>query len=181
MMTVSHQTPASLTDAMARQTAVIARMIEFDRGDARRIQHFLKVYTFASHLGRRIGLPAREQEILEVAAILHDIGIHPALDKYGKQNGKLQEQEGPVPARRLLQEVGGYDEAFVDRVCFLIGHHHTYTGVNGQDWQLLLEADFLVNSYEDNLPVEAIRSFRDRIFRSAEAIALLNTQFALDD
>ena len=168
------------TAAAARLTTVLSKMIEFDCGDARRIQHFLKVYAFASQLGRMEGLPAREQEILEITAILHDIGIHPAEARYGKQNGKLQEQEGPAPARRLLEEAGGFDASFVDRVCFLIGHHHTYTGVEGRDWQLLLEADFLVNACEDNLPVDAIRTFRDKVFRSRSGIKLLNTQFGLE-
>lgn len=81
------------------QNLVLQKMIAFDKGDARRIQHFLKVCAFASLIGAMERLPAREQEILETAAILHDIGIHPAMEKYGRQNGKLQEQEGPAPAR----------------------------------------------------------------------------------
>ena len=40
----------------------------------------------------------------------------------------------------------------VERICYLIGHHHTYKDVDGADYQLLLEADFLVNAYEDALP-----------------------------
>ena len=43
----------------------------------------------------------------------------------------------------------GYDEAVIDRVLFLIAHHHTYTGIEGEDYQILVEADFLVNLFED--------------------------------
>ncbi|WP_312694377.1 hypothetical protein [Caproiciproducens sp.] len=39
----------------------------------------------------------------------------------------------------------------IDRVCFLIGHHHTYTQISGMDYQILVEADFLVNLYEDGM------------------------------
>ncbi len=115
---------------------VVRRMVLFDKGDARRIQHFLKVYMFAALIGKMEGLPPEQQAILEIAAILHDIGIIPAEKKYGFNNGKLQEQEGPAYARALLQEAGGYPPELIDRVCFLIAHHHTYEGVDGPDWQI---------------------------------------------
>lgn len=43
----------------------------------------------------------------------------------------------------------GFAENVIERVCYLIGHHHTYTGIDGRDYQILVEADFLVNLYED--------------------------------
>ncbi|MBQ8919289.1 MAG: HD domain-containing protein [Acidaminococcaceae bacterium] len=161
--------------------AVVHKMVLFDKGDPRRIQHFLKVYMFAALIGKMEGLPPEQQEILEIASILHDIGILPAEKKYGDSNGKLQEQEGPAYARTLLNEVGGYRPELIDRVCFLIAHHHTYAAVDGLDWQILLEADFLVNSYEKNLPEEAIKTFRSRVFKTKSGIALLNSQYGFDN
>lgn len=162
-------------------TNVIHEMILFDRGDARRIQHFLKVYQFAALIGKLEGLSPEQQEILEIAAILHDIGIIPSEKKYGISNGKLQEQEGPAYARELLNRIGGYGQDFIDRVCFLIAHHHTYEGVDGLDWQILLEADFLVNSFEKNMTEEAIKKFRASVFRTKSGIALLNNQYGYGD
>ena len=49
---------------------LIAQAIAFDRGDARRIQHFLKVYAYADTIGRLEGLPDDMQETLAAAAIL---------------------------------------------------------------------------------------------------------------
>ena len=162
-------------------TNVIHEMILFDRGDARRIQHFLKVYQFAALIGKLEGLSPEQQEILEIAAILHDIGIIPSEKKYGISNGKLQEQEGPAYARELLNRIDGYGQEFIDRVCFLIAHHHTYEGVDGLDWQILLEADFLVNSFEKNMTEEAIKKFRASVFRTKSGIALLNNQYGYGD
>ena len=159
---------------------VVRRMVLFDKGDARRIQHFLKVYMFAALIGKMEGLPPEQQEVLEIAAILHDIGIIPAEKKYGFNNGKLQEQEGPAYARALLQEAGGYQPELIDRVCFLIAHHHTYEGVDGPDWQILLEADFLVNSFEKNMPEEAIKKMRSRVFKTGSGIAMLDNQYGYD-
>ena len=160
-------------------TILLRKTIEFDHGDARRIQHLLKVYAFAAQLGREEHLSPETQAILEAAAILHDIGIHAAEAKYHSASGKYQEIEGPAPARKLLSELD-YPPAFIDRVCWLIAHHHTYTDVKEMDYQLLLEADFLVNAFEDALSAKAICSFRQKVFRSPSGIRLLNTIYALE-
>ena len=160
------------------QDTVLEHMIAFDRGDAKRIQHLLKVYAFAAHIGRGEGLDARTQETLELAAIVHDIGIHAAEEKYQSTAGYHQEKEGSAPARELLRACG-VPEDVTERVAFLVGHHHTYTGVNGIDWRILLEADFLVNAYEDQLSEKALRSARENIFRTETGKRLLDTVFGL--
>ena len=33
----------------------------------------------------------------------------------------------------------------IRRVEYLVGHHHTYKDIDGLDYQILVEADFLVN------------------------------------
>lgn len=152
--------------------------ITYDKGDAKRIQHFIKVHSFAELIGRMEGLGSRTLEILRTAAVLHDIGIHAAEEKYGNCSGKYQEIEGPAPAREILSRLTT-DEELIDRVCFLIAHHHTYSGVNGSDWQILLEADFIVNAYEDALKADAIRHFRNNIFKTKSGLSLLNKIFAL--
>jgi len=124
------------------------------------------------------GLDPRTLEILCTAAVLHDIGIHAAEEKYGNCSGKYQEIEGPAPAREILSRLTT-DKELIDRVCFLIAHHHTYSGIDGSDWQILLEADFIVNAYEDALKADAIRHFRDSIFKTKSGLSLLNTIFAL--
>lgn len=160
-------------------TALTARMIAFDRGDARRIQHFIKVHAFAALIGRLEKLPADVQQTLEAAAIVHDIGIHAAEEKYGSTGGKYQETEGAPLAETMLHELGA-SEALAKRVSFLVGHHHTYSGVDGADYQILLEADFLVNAYEDHLSKKGIRAFGDQVFRTAAGKQLLEEIFAPD-
>lgn len=157
---------------------LIERAIAFDRSDARRIHHFLKVYAYADTIGRLEHLPEKVHESLVMAAVLHDIGIHAAEEKYGSASGKYQEIEGPAPARRILEELGCSGDV-IDRVCYLIAHHHTYTGVDGLDYQILLEADFLVNAYEDSLSEQAIRTFCRNVFRTKSGIHLLTQTFGL--
>lgn len=158
---------------------MIQKMVEFDGGDPKRIQHFLKVYQFAHVIGVEEGISEEQQKILDLAAILHDIGIRPSEEKYGRCDGKLQEQEGPVYAMQLLKEFSEVTEEERDRICYLIGHHHTYQNVEGMDYQILLEADFLVNAYEDELPREAILTFKQKVFRTETGKRLLDTMFGL--
>lgn len=155
---------------------LMLKMIEFDAGDAKRIQHFLKVASLARTIGMGEGLDADTLLTLEAAAIVHDIGIHPSEEKYGDCSGKHQEEMGPEPARKMLAEVG-FDEARCERVAFLVGHHHTYTGIDGTDYQALVEADFLVNLFEDGSSADAIRSAGEKIFRTATGKRLLQTMF----
>ncbi len=155
-------------------------MIDYDSGDVPRIQHFVKVHDFAATIGVSENLDEETQFILEAAAILHDIGIHPAEAKYGNCNGKAQEELGPGEARKLLSKVGGFTDAQTERICWLIGHHHTYRNVNAADHRILLEADFLVNSFEDNMSLKGIIAFRDKVFRSACAIDMLNKMWKIE-
>lgn len=165
---------------MLNETLMI-KMTEFYRGDPKRIQHFTKVYEYAHIIGRLEGLDDGTQKVLDIAAILHDIGIRPSEEKYGRCDGKLQEQEGPAYARKMLEDVAEVTDEEIDRVCYLIGHHHTYTGIDGDDYQILLEADFLVNAYEDGLKEESIDTFRKKVFRTKRGTELLYNMYGLGD
>lgn len=58
-------------------TAKLAALAaEYDAGDRARVQHLMKVYAFSRLIGQREKLDEQEQNILEAAALLHDIGIH---------------------------------------------------------------------------------------------------------
>lgn len=149
------------------------KMVGFDKGDPKRIQHLLKVHRFAQLIARAEQVDEHTRQVLECAAVLHDVGIHPAEAKYGRCDGKLQEQEGPAPARAMLQSLG-VATADIERICYLIAHHHTYTDIDGIDYQILVEADFLVNIYEDSVPLGQAAIVKERIFKTAAGMRLLD-------
>lgn len=155
---------------------LIARMMGYYAHDTKRINHFMKVYAYAKAIGELEGLPERQQEILEAAAVVHDIGIHASEEKYGSSAGNYQQLEGPPLAEQMLRQLG-YDEELVERVCYLVGHHHTYGAIVGEDYQILVEADFLVNLHEDNVSQEGIRSAREKIFRTRAGMEMLDQLF----
>ena len=156
---------------------LILKMIEFDAGSAGLIQHFIKVYEFAHVIGVKEGIPAETLRILDIASILHDIAIKPCMEKFGRGDGKIQEQEGPAYARALLADFPEVTADEVERVCFLIAHHHTTENVVDIDHQILLEADFLVNSFEGKMTEDAIRTFEEKVFQTSTGKWMLETQF----
>ena len=156
-------------------------MIDYNNGDPKRIQHTTKVHAYASLIGKCEGLDEETQFILESAALVHDVGIRASEQKYGYQNGKLQEQEGPAVARELLAQIGGYTVQQIERICCLVANHHTYHVCEDLDYQILIEADFLVNLFEDNESMNAIRAVRRNIFRTESGTKMIETMFGITE
>lgn len=163
---------------MKNLNELLQKMIEYYSGDPKRIQHFIKVHSFAKMIGELEGLDSDTQNTLEIAAIVHDIGIKPAEEKHGNCSGRLQEQEGPAAARQMLMELC-VGSSTIERVCYLVGHHHTYTDIDGMDYQILVEADFLVNLYEDGLSKESALSACRKIFRTQSGKQICTSIFRL--
>lgn len=159
-------------------------MVRFYQGDPNRIQHFIKVHSFAKLIGESEKLDADTLFVLEAASIVHDIGIKPAEEKYGNCNGKLQEQEGPAFAEEMLKRLG-FSEEVTARVSYLVGHHHTYTDVDGMDYRILLEADFLVNLFEEyapkKTPRETVCAALANIFRTKTGENICRVMFDVQD
>lgn len=151
-------------------------MIEFYRDDPARIQHFVKVHSFAKLIGEEEHLEEKTLYILEAAAYVHDIGIRLAEQKYGHENGRLQEQEGPAEAEKMMKSLG-FEQDVIDRVSYLVGHHHTYTNINGMDYQILVEADFLVNYFENHSETDTIKKSVKKIFKTETGIRIATEMF----
>lgn len=155
-------------------------MIAYYDGDPKRIQHFTKVHSYARLIGIGEELDDASLFILEAAAFTHDIGIRVAEEKYGRCDGKLQEQEGPIIAQKMLSQLG-FENYIVERICFLIGHHHTYDNIDGLDYQILVEADFLVNLYEDDAGNRAIDKAYKRIFKTETGKKIFRLMFGYEE
>ena len=155
-------------------------MIAYYDGDPKRIQHFTKVHSYARLIGIGEELDDASLFILEAAAYTHDIGIRVAEEKYGRCDGKLQEQEGPIIAQKMLSQLG-FENYIVERICFLIGHHHTYDNIDGLDYQILVEADFLVNLYEDDAGNRASDKAYKRIFKTETGKKIFRLMFGYEE
>lgn len=157
---------------------VINEMISYFGNDLRRINHTLKVYGFAVALSGTEGVSSKEDIIISLAAVLHDIGIKEAERKYNSAAGNYQEIEGPPIAKQILENLA-VDSGITQRVCHIVGNHHSYQKIDGLDFQIIVEADFLVNIFEDNLDRKSIESIRMKYFKSKHGTKLLDTMYLL--
>lgn len=158
------------------QDKLILCMIEYFRNDPKRINHFIKVNSFANLIAQGENVGSEKMKIIDVASIVHDIGIKISEDKYNSSAGKYQELEGPNEAKKMLSMLK-FEDNLIERVCYLVGHHHTYKDIVDIDYQILVEADFIVNIYEDNSSRESVESIKKKIFKTNTGINIIEDMF----
>lgn len=157
---------------------LMEQMIVFSNGNLHDITHFITVWTYAKTIGELEGLDAGTQYLLEATAIVHDIACHFCREKYGRDDGKLQEKEGPSIVRTFLAD-SGMTEARVERIAYLVGHHHTLTGIDGMDYQILIEADYLVNASEKTYSPANVQNFMNTSMKTESGKKLAKALFCL--
>jgi len=155
---------------------VMEKMIAFSDGNIHDIDHLIRVWTYSKTIGELEGLDAQTQFVLEVAAITHDIACPLCREKYGNTNGKLQEQEGEVMVRDFLAD-SGMSEDQIKRVAFLVGHHHTFTDIEGIDYQILAEADYIANATENGYSQQNVKNFMQKVMKTESGKRILKSIF----
>ena len=144
---------------------ILKKMITFSNGNIHDIDHLIKVWTYAKTIGELEGLDPETQFVLEVAAITHDIACPLCREKYGNANGKYQEIEGAPLVTEFLSDTGMTTEQ-ISRVAYLVGHHNTLTDIKGMDYQILIEADYIVNASENGYSKENVENFVEKIVKT---------------
>ena len=178
---------SSFLDAMVEEyrhehfptvSQVMEKMIAYSDGNIHDIDHLIRVWTYAKTIGELEGLDASTQYILEVAAITHDIACPLCREKYGNTNGKHQEEEGALMVRAFLSGCGMLPEQ-IDRVSYLVGHHHTFSGIDGLDYQILIEADYIANATENGYSQDNATYFINRIMKTESGLRIAKAVFCL--
>jgi hypothetical protein len=139
-----------MADHEGIKDAAIRGMKEYFRNE-RYINHTLKVLDQAERImqGEKIGWDFLKS-VITLSCIYHDIGIPEAVKKYSSSDAPYQEKEGPPLARELMNGIGVRRDV-LERVCFIVGAHHTKGEVDGIDFQIVWESDFIVNLDEKNI------------------------------
>ncbi len=78
----------------------------------------------------------------------------------------------------MLNELG-YPKDVIERVSYLVAHHHTYNDICDSDYQILVEADFLVNMYEDGLPSQNVKAAYEAVFKTESGKRICRTMFGI--
>lgn len=151
----------------------------YNGNDPARNHHLLKVHNYSRIIAAGEQLDAHTRFILETAAALHDIGIHNAERFHGSSSGEYQQLEGPSVAREILKPFD-LPSADINRICWLIAHHHVYKPIDNIDHLILLEADFLVNAFEEPYTRQQIEHFYNHIAATKTGKALLRLHYLPD-
>lgn len=154
------------------------KMIVFSKENMHDIDHFMKVWAYAKTIGELENIDDETQYILEIAALTHDIACPLCREKYGNTNGKYQEEEGAWLVKDFLADMG-LTIVQIERVAYLVGHHHTFQRIDGLDYQILIEADFIVNAAESAYSKENIANFAETIMRTNSAKRITAEVFGL--
>lgn len=161
--------------------SLFQEMVSFFVDDPRRCQHFIKVAALAKQIAIMEQADEHTVFVCEAAGYIHDCGIKPGEVKYGvgHAHGHVQEIEGPPVVEAMLPRLGFVKED-VERISYLVAHHHTYNNIQGLDYHALVEADFIVNLYEDGSSKETAAKVIANIFTTRSGIFLAKTMFGLD-
>jgi HD superfamily phosphodiesterase len=122
-------------------------LVDFFGTDFRRISHALDVLKHAERIMETT--EGCDYEILVASALLHDVGIKPSEEKLGYNNGRTQESYGPPVAGGLLQSIG-FPVEKTEKICEIIGNHHSRSRYEYVELKILKEADKIVNMMESD-------------------------------
>ncbi|MGQ9647095.1 MAG: HD domain-containing protein [Thermodesulfobacteriota bacterium] len=126
---------------------IVYEMKKYFGQDAKRINHAMKVAQYAEEI---LKIEGGHPLVVLGAAYLHDIGIKEAERKYGSASPENQEKEGKSIAEDILTKLN-VQRGIVNEICDIIGHHHHPREKETLNFQILYEADWLVNIGEDGI------------------------------
>ena len=131
-----------MSDDLEQIKKMLVKELEIYFGaDRKRIDHAKKVLKYAEKL---ISKEQADPYVVIPAALLHDVGIKAAEEKYKSSAAKYQEELGPPIAGRILADVD-YEDENIYEICAMIAHHHTPGPDDSTNFKVLYDADWLVN------------------------------------
>ncbi|MCR5100508.1 MAG: HD domain-containing protein [Butyrivibrio sp.] len=157
---------------------VLTKMIAFSDGNIHDIDHLIRVWTYAKTIGELENVDKETLFIIEAAAITHDIACPLCREKYGNTEGKYQEEEGKKLVRDFLSDTDMREDQ-IDRISFLVGHHHSLNDIDGIDYQILIEADYIANAIENSYEKKNIEKFISSIMETKSGIKLVKDIFMI--
>jgi len=157
---------------------VLEEMKKVFKDHPSQIEHTFNVLDYANNIMEGEQVEADDREFISIVVILHDIGVIAAIRKHGSSDAPYQEKEGAVVARKILEKVG-HNPNTIDRVCYIVGNHHTFSKIDGIDFQILWEADLLENLKTRDVikNKEKLKEVIDKNFKTSTGKKLAYTQY----
>ncbi len=126
---------------MSEQSAIISLMIQHHGGEPEKVYHAMKIYSFVHAIAAEEDISDEARDTAEKAAILCEMGGSSA--------------ESASFADMLLLNLG-CDRSVIQKVHGLIINIDDTENIDSIERQMLFEARFLVNAFENRLDKETI-------------------------
>ncbi len=136
---------------MSEMSALISLLIQHNTGNPEKVNHILKVCSLARAIAIEEGLSDDKILTIEVAAAVCDIA------DTGAESAQVSDM--------LLLNLG-YERSFIEKVHNLIVKNASYEDIQGIEYQILAEANFLVKAFEKRLDKESIVEVLNTVFKT---------------
>ena len=91
-------------------------------------------------------------------------------------DGINQEKESAALIAEFFKD-SDLPQDFTDRISFLVSNHHTIDQIDGIDYQIIIEADYLVNADESHFSGHNIKNMYDKVFKTETGKFLLCSMY----
>lgn len=130
--------------------------------------HALKVLTFAEQIYKaeqvykadhtiyqdeKEGDETFIYEVIVLTSIFHDIGSFEVEKKYKSVQPQFIMSEAPIIARKIMKQMSIRPD-ILERVCYILSNYYTRSEIDGLDFQIIWEADLLVDIQEGTLTIK---------------------------
>jgi putative nucleotidyltransferase with HDIG domain len=109
--------------------------------DVKSINHAINTAKYADEILR---IEGGNPIVVFGGAYLHDSGKKNSKEKYGSSANEFHEKEGAEVAREILIKLN-VPRGLIDEICDIISHHHHPKSNETLNFQIVYEADCLVN------------------------------------
>lgn len=154
------------------------RMLDYyAKKDSSQIAHTLCVREYTRLLAEKENYEKRQVYLLEIAALLHDIGCPCSKEKYGNSLPENQEREGAFIAADWLQdelELSDFEKEWIIQV---VGSHHQFRKAQELGFQILFEADMIVNIFEGYYDKSKVQLYYDKMITTWSGRSLFRLLF----
>lgn len=158
--------------------SVMMRMLDYYASkDISQIAHTLCVHEYTRLIALQEGYSTRKVMLLELAALLHDIGCPRSKELYGNCLPVNQERIGAEITSEWLPEYTKLAPKEIDWLVKVVGSHHQLPKAKEYGFEALFEADLIVNLFEGYYPMEKVFLYEKNMVRTASGKVLFEMLF----
>jgi hypothetical protein len=131
----------------------------YAREDVKQVSHTAGVAYFTTLIARGEGYTEHRAMLLEITALLHDIGCPNARIHYGNSLPVRQEAEGKILVPEFLKETDGLTAEEEQWIADVVGTHHQQRFALSLHFEALFDADLIENLLEGYYPLSKAETY----------------------